>query len=140
MGTQTIPRPILYKTNQLKTKSKIHTMTLHDYQKRCADFIAANMNCILSVDMGLGKTAADNRISAKWFVDFFVRSMGAEAHKRRSEILEAARMVFGDKYNDRFWLLDDLRKRADELARGDGDGEEDETVNKLDEDTEKLPF
>ena len=86
--------------------------------------------------------AADNRISAKWFVDFFVRSMGAEAHKRRSEILEAVRMVFGDKHNDRFWLLDDLRKRADELAHGDGDGEEDgeETVNKLDEDTEKLPF
>ena len=68
--------------------------------------------------------------------------MGAEAHKRRAEILEAARMVFGDKYNDRFWLLDDLRKRADEIARGDrdGGGEEDETVNKLDEDTEKLPF
>ena len=86
--------------------------------------------------------AADNRISAKWFVDFFVRSMGAEAHKRRSEILEAARMVFGDKYNDRFWLLDDLRKRADEISRGDGDGEEEEeeTKNKLDEDNEKLLF
>ena len=68
--------------------------------------------------------------------------MGAEAHKRRSEILEAARMVFGDKYNDRFWLLDDLRKRAYEIARGDGEGEEEEDVesNKLDEDTEKLPF
>ena len=82
--------------------------------------------------------AADNRISAKWFVDFFVRSMGAEAHKRRSEILEAARMVFGDKYNDRFWLLDDLRKRAYDIARGDG--YEEEAQNKLDEDTEKLPF
>ena len=82
--------------------------------------------------------AADNRISAKWFVDFFVRSMGAEAHKRRAEILEAARMVFGEKYNDRFWLLDDLRARADELARGDGD--EDEGSNKLEEDNEKLPF
>ena len=33
-------------------------MTLHDYQKRCADFIAEHTNCILSVDMGLGKTAA----------------------------------------------------------------------------------
>ena len=86
------------------------------------------------------KFAADNRISAKWFVDFFVRSMGAEAHKRRAEILEAARMVFGEKYNDRFWLLDDLRKRADEIARGDGDGDGEETVNKLDEDNEKLLF
>ena len=90
------------------------------------------------------KFAADNRISAKWFVDFFVRSMGAEAHKRRAEILEAARMVFGDKYNDRFWLLDDLRKRADELARGDGDGdgdgEEKVESNKLEDNEEKLPF
>lgn len=85
------------------------------------------------------KFAADNRISAKWFVDFFVRSMGAEAHKRRAEILEAARMVFGDKYNDRFWLLDDLRKRADELERGDGEEDEEEN-NKLDEYNEKLPF
>lgn len=84
--------------------------------------------------------AADNRISAKWFVDFFVRSMGAEAHKRRSEILEAVRMVFGEKYNDRFWLLDDLRARADELARGDGEDDGEETVNKLEEDNEKLPF
>ena len=68
--------------------------------------------------------------------------MGAEAHKRRAEILEAARMVFGEKYNDRFWLLDDLRKRVDEIARGDGDGdgEDDLESNKLDEDTEKLPF
>lgn len=33
-------------------------MRLHEYQKRCADFIAAHKNCILSVDMGLGKTAA----------------------------------------------------------------------------------
>ena len=33
-------------------------MTLHEYQIRCADFIAAHPNCILSVDMGLGKTAA----------------------------------------------------------------------------------
>ena len=88
------------------------------------------------------KFAADNRISAKWFVDFFVRSMGAEAHKRRAEILEAVRMVFGEKYNDRFWRLDDLRARADEISRGDGDrdGDGEETQNKLDEDNEKLPF
>ena len=49
-------------------------------------------------------------------------------------------MVFGEKYNDRFWLLDDLRKRADEIARGYVDGEEEEENNKLDKDTEKLPF
>lgn len=33
-------------------------MELHEYQKRAAQFIATNNNCILSVDMGLGKTAA----------------------------------------------------------------------------------
>lgn len=33
-------------------------MELHEYQKRCANFIALHRNCILSVDMGLGKTAA----------------------------------------------------------------------------------
>lgn len=33
-------------------------MELHEYQKRAAQFIATHSNCILSVDMGLGKTAA----------------------------------------------------------------------------------
>lgn len=33
-------------------------MELHEYQKRIANFIAKHHNCILSVDMGLGKTAA----------------------------------------------------------------------------------
>ena len=33
-------------------------MQLHDYQRRIAQFIERHKNCILSVDMGLGKTAA----------------------------------------------------------------------------------
>lgn len=33
-------------------------MELHKYQKRIANFIATHKRCILSVDMGLGKTAA----------------------------------------------------------------------------------
>lgn len=33
-------------------------MELHEYQIRAAQFIATHANCILSVDMGLGKTAA----------------------------------------------------------------------------------
>lgn len=33
-------------------------MTLHEYQKRLANFIAQHKHCIISVDMGLGKTAA----------------------------------------------------------------------------------
>ncbi len=33
-------------------------MQLHEYQQRAVQFIATQRNCILSVDMGLGKTAA----------------------------------------------------------------------------------
>lgn len=33
-------------------------LKLHEYQQRCAAFICEHKNCILSVDMGLGKTAA----------------------------------------------------------------------------------
>lgn len=33
-------------------------MELHEYQRRLANFIATHPNCIVSVDMGLGKTAA----------------------------------------------------------------------------------
>lgn len=33
-------------------------MILHEYQKRAANFIEAHKRCILSVDMGLGKTAS----------------------------------------------------------------------------------
>ena len=33
-------------------------MELHNYQRRIVDFIEGHPNCILSVDMGLGKTAA----------------------------------------------------------------------------------
>lgn len=33
-------------------------MKLHEYQKRCANFIHKHKNCVLSVDMGLGKTAS----------------------------------------------------------------------------------
>lgn len=33
-------------------------LKLHEYQERCAAFICGHNNCILSVDMGLGKTAA----------------------------------------------------------------------------------
>lgn len=33
-------------------------MKLHDYQERAVQFMALHKNCILSVDMGLGKTAA----------------------------------------------------------------------------------
>ena len=41
---------------QENKKNKI--MILHEYQKRLANFIAQHPRAIISVDMGLGKTAA----------------------------------------------------------------------------------
>ena len=34
------------------------TMKLHNYQERAVDFMVYNKRCILSVGMGLGKTAS----------------------------------------------------------------------------------
>lgn len=83
--------------------------------------------------------AVENKISCKFFVDYFARQMGNEAQKRRKEITKAAEDIFGERYMGRFWLLDDLRKRADEIKRGQYESEqENEVENK--EETDKLPF
>lgn len=39
----------------------------------------------------------------------------------------------------RFWLLDDLRKRSDELKRGQYESEQENKVE-IEEETNKLPF
>lgn len=83
--------------------------------------------------------AADNKISCKFFVDYFARQMGNEAQKRRKEITKAAEDIFGERYMGRFWLLDDLRKRADEIKRGQYEIEQENEVESKEE-TDKLPF
>lgn len=83
--------------------------------------------------------AADNKISCKFFVDYFARQMGNEAQKRRKEITKAAEDIFGERYMGRFWLLDDLRKRADEIKRGQYEIEQESEVESKEE-TDKLPF
>ena len=83
--------------------------------------------------------AVENKISCKFFVDYFARQMGAEAQKRRKEITKAAEDIFGERYMGRFWLLDDLRKRADEIKRGQYESEHENEVESKEE-TEKLPF
>ena len=83
--------------------------------------------------------AVDNKISCKFFVDYFARQMGAEAQKRRKEITKAAEDIFGERYMGRFWLLDDLRKRADEIKRGQYEREPENEVESKEE-TDKLPF
>ena len=85
------------------------------------------------------KFATENKISCKFFVDYFARQMGNEAQKRRKEITKAAEDVFGERYMGRFWLLDDLRKRADELKRMQYESEQENEVESKEE-TNKLPF
>lgn len=72
--------------------------------------------------------AVENKISCKFFVDYFARQMGNEAQKRRKEITKAAEDIFGERYMGRFWLLDDLRKRADEIKRGQYESEQENKV------------
>ena len=85
------------------------------------------------------KFATENKVSCKFFVDYFARQMGAEAQKRRKEITKAAEDVFGERYLGRFWLLDDLRKRADELKRMQYESEQENEVESKEE-KDKLPF
>ena len=85
------------------------------------------------------KFATDNKISCKFFVDYFARQMGNEAQKRRKEITKAAEDVFGERYMGRFWLLDDLRKRADELKHMQYESEQENEVESKEE-KDKLPF
>ena len=83
--------------------------------------------------------AVENKISCKFFVDYFARQMGNEAQKRRKEITKAAEDIFGERYMGRFWLLDDLRKRADDIKRGQYEMEPENEVESKEE-TDKLPF
>ena len=52
----------------IKKLKAMNLTELHEYQKRLANFIAKHPNAIISVDMGLGKTAA----TLAW-LDWFAR-------------------------------------------------------------------
>lgn len=60
---------------------------------------------------------AQNRISLKYFVDYFSESMGVnEAHKRKGEIEAAVLKIYGQRYSTtNYWLLTSLQDRALEL-------------------------
>lgn len=105
-----------------------------DMQKE--DFLSyiSNANYVVG-----NRFATENKISCKFFVDYFARQMGNEAQKRRKEITKAAEDVFGERYMGRFWLLDDLRKRADEIKRGQYERETENEVESKEE-TDKLLF
>ena len=84
-------------------------------------------------------TCKDNRVSLKFFVDYFAAGgHAAEVSKRRDEIEQAVLKVFGPRYSTQtYWLLSDLRKRAHEL-KYNTNGDEDASAD--DEDVNDLPF
>lgn len=54
--------------------------------------------------------AAKNKVTLKFFVDYFAQSIGAtEANRRRGEIEKAVEQIFGCRYSStNYWLLPDL--------------------------------
>ena len=80
--------------------------------------------------------AAENKITLKFFVDYFAQTMGAqEANKRRGEIEKAVVQVYGERYStSNYWLLQDLQSVAHDIRYNI------ETENKIDEQTDKMPF
>ncbi len=84
------------------------------------------------------KFSADNKITLKFFVDFFADSMGVtEANKRRSEIEKAVILVYGERYStSNYWLLGDLQNAAHNIRYN---VPQDNKVEE-NEETDKLPF
>lgn len=84
-------------------------------------------------------SSSDNHISLKFFVDYFAREIGAqEAQKRREEIEQSVLAVFGPRYSTQtYWLLSDLKKRAEEIKLNMYAYEND---NIIDEDFEGVKF
>lgn len=87
-------------------------------------------------------SSSDNHISLKFFVDYFATQIGAaEAQKRREEIEHAVLNVYGERYSTQtYWLLSDLKKRAQELKREIIYGNDADTMSVDKEESIKLPF
>lgn len=87
-------------------------------------------------------SSSDNHISLKFFVDYFATQIGAaEAQKRREEIEHAVLNVYGERYSTQtYWLLSDLKKRAQELKREIIYGNDADTTSIDKEESIKLPF
>ena len=86
-------------------------------------------------------SSSDNHISLKFFVDYFAAQIGAtEAQKRREEIERAVLNVYGERYSTQtYWLLSELKKRAQDLKREMLYGG-DNTMTVEKEESIKLPF
>lgn len=84
---------------------------------------------------------AQNRISLKYFVDYFSGSMGVvEAHKRKGEIEAAVLKIYGPRYSTtNYWLLTSLQDRALELRNELHAPEAEQATNET-ETKDDLPF
>lgn len=85
-------------------------------------------------------SCVQNRVSLKFFLDYFTGTMGAyEARKRRREIETAVVRTFGERYGTQtWWLLSDLQQKACEIKNEalscpniSEDGNETENEDKL---------
>ena len=98
---------------------------------------SAFLGFLTAKDKPLNKYSADNKITLKFFVDYFSGTIGSTiAHKRKSEIEKAVINVFGDRYSTtNYWMLDELQKKAQELKENITKSEANEVISKV-----ELPF
>ena len=75
-------------------------------------------------------------------MDYFAAQIGAaEAQKRREEIEHAVLNVYGERYSTQtYWLLSDLKKRAQELKHAIMYGEDSSAITVEKEENIKLPI
>ena len=90
---------------------------------------------VMKMTAAVSRFAARNKITLKFFVDYFAQTIGAaEAQKRRGEIEKAVVRVFGERYStSNYWLLPDLQTKVHEMIYNTPETERVEN-------TEKLPF
>ena len=98
---------------------------------------SAFLGFLTAKDKPLNKYSADNKITLKFFVDYFSGTIGSTiAHKRKSEIENAVIKVFGPRYSTtNYWMLTDLQLKAQELKENITKSEADEVISKV-----ELPF
>ena len=98
---------------------------------------SAFLGFLTAKDKPLNKYSADNKITLKFFVDYFSGTIGSTiAHKRKSEIENAVIKVFGPRYSTtNYWMLTDLQLKAQELKENITKSEANEVISKV-----ELPF
>lgn len=91
---------------------------------------------ILSKTADVKTFSPKNKLTLKYFVDYFARTIGtAEAAKRRGEIEKAVEEVYGKRYSTtNYWLLPELQKKATAIRYDQVDMAESSDADKIDDD------